>query len=147
MLNLLSQGPFAWYSCPVSKHRVLNWRSTALPEQDQRNAVARFLDARDMKAEALEIAIDPDYRFDLAGAIWLIPSVPDQAFPHTCTCPSADATCLWVAPLLAFPARFRVQNWKVLTSMQTLWVRRAPKSFFACGCSACLWPAGHTLLP
>ena len=37
------------------------------PEQDQLNAVARFLDARDMKAEALQIATDPDYRFDLAG--------------------------------------------------------------------------------
>lgn len=38
------------------------------PDQDQLNAVARFLDARDMKAEALQIATDPDYRFDLAGA-------------------------------------------------------------------------------
>ncbi len=35
---------------------------------EQRNAVARFLDARDMKAEALAIATDADYRFELAGA-------------------------------------------------------------------------------
>ena len=37
--------------------------------QEQRNAVARFLDARDMKQEALEIATDPDYRFDLAVSL------------------------------------------------------------------------------
>lgn len=37
--------------------------------QEQRNAVARFLDAREMKEEALEIATDPDYRFDLAVSL------------------------------------------------------------------------------
>jgi coatomer subunit beta' len=37
--------------------------------QEQRNAVARFLDARDMKREALEIATDADYRFDLAVSL------------------------------------------------------------------------------
>ena len=31
--------------------------------------MARFLDARDMKQEALEIATDPDYRFDLAVSL------------------------------------------------------------------------------
>ena len=51
---------------------------SVLPEQDQRNAVARFLDARDMKAEALHIATDPDYRFDLAGARRAAPSLPTQ---------------------------------------------------------------------
>ncbi|EIE20843.1 coatomer protein complex, beta prime [Coccomyxa subellipsoidea C-169] len=34
--------------------------------QEQRNAVARFLEGREMKREALKIATDPDYRFDLA---------------------------------------------------------------------------------
>lgn len=38
-------------------------------QQEQRNAVARFLDARDMKREALQIATDPDYRFDLAVSL------------------------------------------------------------------------------
>ncbi len=37
--------------------------------QEQRNAVARFLEARDMKREALEIATDADYRFDLAVSL------------------------------------------------------------------------------
>ena len=37
--------------------------------QEQRDAVARFLDARDMKREALEIATDPDYCFDLAVSL------------------------------------------------------------------------------
>ena len=37
--------------------------------QEQRNAVAKFLDARDMKQEALETATDPDYRFDLAVSL------------------------------------------------------------------------------
>ena len=37
--------------------------------QEQRNAVARFLDAREMKQEALDIATDPDYRFDLAVSL------------------------------------------------------------------------------
>ena len=31
--------------------------------------MARFLDARDMKQEALEIATDPDYCFDLAVSL------------------------------------------------------------------------------
>lgn len=34
--------------------------------QDQLNGVARFLDGRGMTEEALEIATDPDYRFELA---------------------------------------------------------------------------------
>jgi coatomer subunit beta' len=37
--------------------------------QEQRNAVARFLEGREMKREALEIATDPDYRFDLAVSL------------------------------------------------------------------------------
>lgn len=37
--------------------------------QEQRNAVARFLEARDMKREALDIATDADYRFDLAVSL------------------------------------------------------------------------------
>ena len=44
-------------------------RGSCLLLQEQRNAVARFLDARDMKQEALEIATDPDYRFDLAVSL------------------------------------------------------------------------------
>ena len=34
--------------------------------QEQRNAVARFLEGRGLAAEALEVATDPDYRFELA---------------------------------------------------------------------------------
>ncbi|KAJ3115645.1 Coatomer subunit beta' [Phlyctochytrium bullatum] len=33
---------------------------------DQRNRVARFLEAQNMKEQALEVATDPDHRFDLA---------------------------------------------------------------------------------
>ncbi|KAL3136098.1 hypothetical protein ABBQ32_007120 [Trebouxia sp. C0010 RCD-2024] len=36
-----------------------------IPE-DQMNSVARFLDARGRSADALEVATDPDYRFELA---------------------------------------------------------------------------------
>ena len=54
-----------------SMHRVSCRVSCSLarPVQEQRNAVARFLDAREMKQEALEIATDPDYRFDLAVSL------------------------------------------------------------------------------
>lgn len=34
--------------------------------QDQMNSVARFLDARGRTQDALEVATDPDYRFELA---------------------------------------------------------------------------------
>ena len=34
--------------------------------QDQLNSVARFLDARGRSADALEVATDPDYKFELA---------------------------------------------------------------------------------
>ncbi len=34
--------------------------------QDQLNSVARFLDARGRTADALEVATDPDYKFELA---------------------------------------------------------------------------------
>lgn len=34
--------------------------------QDQMNSVARFLDARGRPQDALEVATDPDYRFELA---------------------------------------------------------------------------------
>lgn len=34
--------------------------------KDQLNGVARFLEARGHKQQALEVAVDPDYRFDLA---------------------------------------------------------------------------------
>ncbi len=34
--------------------------------QEQRNAVARFLEGRGLAAEALEVATDADYRFELA---------------------------------------------------------------------------------
>ncbi|KAG2482992.1 hypothetical protein HYH03_018117 [Edaphochlamys debaryana] len=34
--------------------------------QDQHNSVARFLEAKGMISTALQVAIDPDYRFDLA---------------------------------------------------------------------------------
>eukprot|EP00698_Gefionella_okellyi_P014406 TRINITY_DN4000_c0_g1_i1.p1 TRINITY_DN4000_c0_g1~~TRINITY_DN4000_c0_g1_i1.p1 ORF type:complete len:1006 (-),score=194.58 TRINITY_DN4000_c0_g1_i1:214-3231(-) len=37
----------------------------AVPEE-HRNRIARFLDAQNMKAQALEVALDPDMRFDLA---------------------------------------------------------------------------------
>ena len=37
--------------------------------QEQRNSVARFLEVREMKREALEIATDPDYRVDLAVSL------------------------------------------------------------------------------
>ena len=34
--------------------------------QEQRNAVARFLEGRGLASEALEVATDADYRFELA---------------------------------------------------------------------------------
>ena len=34
--------------------------------QEQMNSVARFLDARGRTEDALEVATDPDYRFELA---------------------------------------------------------------------------------
>lgn len=34
--------------------------------QDQMNSVARFLEGRGRTADALEVATDPDYRFELA---------------------------------------------------------------------------------
>lgn len=34
--------------------------------KEQLNSVARFLETRGMLSEALEIAVDPDYKFDLA---------------------------------------------------------------------------------
>ena len=34
--------------------------------QDQMNSVARFLEARGRTADALDVATDPDYRFELA---------------------------------------------------------------------------------
>lgn len=34
--------------------------------EDQMNTVARFLESRDMVQEALDVATDPDYKFELA---------------------------------------------------------------------------------
>ncbi|GMH35365.1 hypothetical protein BSKO_03233 [Bryopsis sp. KO-2023] len=45
---------------------------SSIPE-DQMNTVARFLESRDLVREALEVATDPDYRFELAVQLGDLP--------------------------------------------------------------------------
>jgi coatomer subunit beta' len=42
------------------------WADASICPQDQLNNVAKFLEARGLVSEALAVATDPDYRFELA---------------------------------------------------------------------------------
>lgn len=65
-------------------------------------SVARFLESRGMIEDALDVATDPDYRFDLAIQLGRLEVAKVSSQVHTCL--QADITCkiLWLGDLIFF---------------------------------------------